>query len=59
MPDSLSELDLAIVHALQIDARAPWARIAARRRSRHRNRDPPLAGPARGRARLDHDLADT
>lgn len=25
----LGELDLAIVHALQIDARAPWARIAA------------------------------
>ncbi|QCQ17998.1 AsnC family transcriptional regulator [Microbacterium sp. RG1] len=29
MPGSLSELDLAIVHALQIDGRAPWARIAA------------------------------
>lgn len=26
---SLDELDLAIVHALQIDARAPWTRIAA------------------------------
>lgn len=26
---SLDELDLAIVHALQIDARAPWTRISA------------------------------
>lgn len=28
-PRMLDELDLAIVHALQIDARAPWTRIAS------------------------------
>lgn len=28
-PRPLDELDLAIVHALQIDARAPWTRVAA------------------------------
>lgn len=28
-PRRLDELDLAIVHALQIDARAPWTRVAA------------------------------
>lgn len=28
-PELLGELDLAIVHALQIDARAPWTRVAA------------------------------
>lgn len=28
-PRPLDELDLAIVHALQIDARAPWTRLAA------------------------------
>jgi DNA-binding Lrp family transcriptional regulator len=28
-PTPLGELDLAIVHALQIDARAPWTRVAA------------------------------
>ncbi|MFC4137960.1 MULTISPECIES: AsnC family transcriptional regulator [unclassified Microbacterium] len=28
-PRMLGELDLAIVHALQIDARAPWTRVAA------------------------------
>ncbi|MFK4729730.1 AsnC family transcriptional regulator [Agromyces mediolanus] len=27
--DAFDELDLAIVHALQIDARAPWTRVAA------------------------------
>ena len=27
--EPLGELDLAIVHALQIDARAPWTRVAA------------------------------
>jgi DNA-binding Lrp family transcriptional regulator len=28
-PRPLDELDLAVVHALQIDARAPWTRVAA------------------------------
>lgn len=27
--DAFDELDLAVVHALQIDARAPWTRVAA------------------------------
>lgn len=29
LPAMLGELDLSIVHALQIDARAPWTRVAA------------------------------
>ncbi|MFK4791393.1 AsnC family transcriptional regulator [Microbacterium sp. ZW T5_56] len=29
VPRSLDEIDLAVLHALQIDARAPWTRIAA------------------------------
>ncbi|MGX1933916.1 AsnC family transcriptional regulator [Microbacterium resistens] len=28
-PPALGEIDLALIHALQVDARAPWTRIAA------------------------------